>query len=61
MSKAKIAGEIDAQYLSSKKSEVKLGWKPQVRLGEGLRRTVEWYRARLEVIAAVENSAAASR
>jgi CDP-glucose 4,6-dehydratase len=61
MSKAKIAGEIDAQYLSSKKSEVKLGWKPQVQLDEGLRRTVEWYRARLEVIAAVENSAAASR
>jgi CDP-glucose 4,6-dehydratase len=61
MSKTKIAGEIDAQYLSSKQSEAKLGWKPQVRLDEGLQRSVEWYRERLEAITAVENSAAASR
>ena len=60
MSKSKIAGEIDAQYLSSKMSETKLHWKPQIRLDEGLRRSVEWYRARLEAIAAVENRTAAS-
>ena len=39
----KIAGEIDAQYLSSKKAEERLGWRPEVSFAEGLRRTIDWY------------------
>jgi CDP-glucose 4,6-dehydratase len=45
MLQKKIAGEIDAQYLSSQKAETRLGWKPEVTLDEGLQRTIEWYRS----------------
>jgi len=38
------AGEIDRQYLDSTKIRELCGWKPEVGLDEGLRRTVEWYR-----------------
>jgi CDP-glucose 4,6-dehydratase len=39
-----LAGEIDRQYLNSERAHTTLGWRPQVRLKEGLRRTVSWYR-----------------
>ena len=39
----KIENEIDAQYLSSDKVNARFGWKPEVDLTEGLRRTIEWY------------------
>jgi CDP-glucose 4,6-dehydratase len=38
-------GEIHAQYLSAEKARATLGWKPRVGLGQGLARTVQWYRA----------------
>ena len=44
MLQTKIAGEIDAQYLSAAKVEARFGWKAEVNLDEGLRRTIEWYR-----------------
>jgi nucleoside-diphosphate-sugar epimerase len=48
MLQTKIAGEIDAQYLSAAKVEARLGWRAEVKLDEGLRRTIEWYREHLE-------------
>jgi CDP-glucose 4,6-dehydratase len=45
MLQQKIAGEIDAQYLSSKKAETRLGWKAEVSLDDGLQRTIDWYRS----------------
>jgi len=44
MSKKKIKGEIDRQYLSSKKAESLLNWHPKYSLKEGLLRTLDWYR-----------------
>lgn len=38
-------GEIDRQYVDSTKLRELTGWRPQVGLEEGLRRTVEWYRS----------------
>lgn len=38
-------GEIDRQYVDSRKLRALTGWAPQVELEDGLRRTVEWYRA----------------
>jgi CDP-glucose 4,6-dehydratase len=46
----KIEREIDAQYLSADKAEARLGWRAEVGLDEGLKRTVEWYRAHLDQI-----------
>ncbi len=37
-------GEIRSQYLSFAKARDLLGWRPQFRLEEGLRHTIEWYR-----------------
>jgi CDP-glucose 4,6-dehydratase len=37
--------EIDRQYVDTTKLRELTGWTPQVPLEEGLRRTVEWYRA----------------
>ena len=37
--------EIDRQYVDSTKLRERTGWAPRVGLEEGLRRTVEWYRA----------------
>ncbi|MDQ2856851.1 MAG: GDP-mannose 4,6-dehydratase [Acidobacteriota bacterium] len=45
MLQKKIAGEIDAQYLSSQKAETRLGWKAEVTLDDGLQRTIDWYRS----------------
>jgi CDP-glucose 4,6-dehydratase len=44
------AGEIDRQYVDSTKLRTMTGWAPQVTLEEGLRRTVEWYRAHPEAL-----------
>src|SRR5262245_36066310 len=46
----KIEREIDAQYLSADKAETRLGWRAEVSLDEGLKRTIEWYRARLNAM-----------
>ncbi len=39
-------GEVLATYLDSSKARQQLGWEAQVSLEEGLRQTVEWFRAR---------------
>ena len=41
--------EIQQQHLSAAKARRILGWKPLFTLDEGLRRTIEWYRAFLGV------------
>jgi nucleoside-diphosphate-sugar epimerase len=46
----KIEREIDAQFLSAEKAEARLGWRAEIDLDEGLKRTIEWYRARLSLI-----------
>ncbi len=39
------AGEIPRQWVDSSKLRALTGWAPQVELDEGLRRTLDWYRA----------------
>jgi CDP-glucose 4,6-dehydratase len=41
-------GEIDRQWVDPTKLRERCGWKPAVDLEEGLRRTIEWYRAHPE-------------
>ena len=41
-------GEIDRQYVDSTKLRELTGWRPRVELAEGLRGTLEWYRAHPE-------------
>ena len=43
------SGEIDRQYLDSTKIRERIGWEPEVDLGEGIRRTLDWYAAHPEV------------
>jgi len=43
LSKKKIGGEIDRQYLSSKKAGKILSWHPKYCLAEGLSLTLAWY------------------
>ncbi len=43
MLETKIENEIDAQYLSSQKVNINFGWKPEIDLREGLKRTIDWY------------------
>jgi CDP-glucose 4,6-dehydratase len=38
-------GEIDRQWVDYGKLHALTGWEPSVTLEEGLRRTIEWYRA----------------
>jgi CDP-glucose 4,6-dehydratase len=45
-------GEIDRQWVDSTKLRERTGWRPQVDLEEGLRRTVDWYRAHPEALPA---------
>jgi len=45
-------GEIDRQYVDSTKLRERTGWRPQVELREGLRRTVDWYRDHPEALGA---------
>lgn len=40
-----LAGEIDRQYLDSARAARVLGWQASISLDDGLRRTVNWYRA----------------
>jgi CDP-glucose 4,6-dehydratase len=42
-------GEIDRQFVDSSKLRGLTGWRPEVGLREGLRRTLEWYRDSPEV------------
>jgi UDP-glucose 4-epimerase len=42
-------GDVEALYASSEKLRTQLGWRPQVDLEEGLRRTVAHYRERLGI------------
>lgn len=49
LSKHKIKGEIDKQYLSSRKANRVLGWRCRHSLGEGLDKTLSWYRAHLKI------------
>jgi CDP-glucose 4,6-dehydratase len=44
-------GEIDRQYVDSRKLRARCGWQPEVDLEEGLRRTVDWYRAHPDALA----------
>jgi len=44
LSKGKIRGEIDKQYLSSAKAKKVLGWGPKYSLKKGLEITYKWYR-----------------
>lgn len=41
-------GEIDRQFVDSTKLRELTGWRPEVGLEDGLRRTLEWYRAHSE-------------
>jgi CDP-glucose 4,6-dehydratase len=43
------SGEIDRQYLDSTKIREVVGWEPRVDLGEGIRRTLDWYAAHPEI------------
>jgi len=43
------AGEIDRQYVDSSKLRELTGWRPEVELRDGLRRTLKWYRDHPEV------------
>ena len=38
------SSEIRSQYLSAARARDHLGWRPLVRLDEGLARTIDWYR-----------------
>ena len=37
------ASEVDRLYASNQKAKERLGWQPEVSLGEGLKRTVRWF------------------
>lgn len=47
LSRRKIKGEIDRQYLSSKKANQLLGWKCKHTLDKGLKETFNWYATHL--------------
>jgi CDP-glucose 4,6-dehydratase len=51
-------GEIDSQFVDSSKLQGLTGWRPRVELGEGLHRTLEWYRAHPEARPAASAAAA---
>jgi CDP-glucose 4,6-dehydratase len=46
-------GEIARQYVDSTRLRELTGWRPEVSLEEGVRRTIEWYREHPEVRAAI--------
>jgi CDP-glucose 4,6-dehydratase len=48
------AGEIDRQYVDSRKLRETTGWRAEVDLREGLARTIEWYREHPETRAPTE-------
>ena len=55
------AGEIDRQYVDPAKIRELVGWEPRVDLEEGLRRTIEWYRAHPEARAPALGEAGRAR
>ncbi len=48
MSKGKLQGEIQEQYLSIDKARNVLGWMPKYTLEDGLKETIAWYREHLK-------------
>jgi CDP-glucose 4,6-dehydratase len=46
------AGEISRQLVDASRLRALTGWEPRLELEEGLRRTVEWYRAHRQALAA---------
>ncbi len=50
MLQAKIAGEIDAQFLSPAKVQARFDWQSEVSLNEGLQKTIAWYRENIAVV-----------
>ncbi|PYS88472.1 MAG: sugar dehydratase [Acidobacteria bacterium] len=46
----KIAGEIDAQYLSGEKMAATFDWKPRRSLEDGIQESIEWYRQHLDAL-----------
>lgn len=44
LGKGSLNGEIDRQWLDSSKIKKLLNWEPKVKLEEGLRKTLEWYK-----------------
>ncbi len=44
-------GEIDRQWVDASKLRALTGWAPRVDLDEGLRRTLDWYRAHPQALA----------
>jgi CDP-glucose 4,6-dehydratase len=44
-------GEIDRQYVDAAKLHALTGWAPRIDLDEGLRRTLDWYRAHPQALA----------
>ncbi len=45
------AGEIDRQYVDTRKITELCGWRPVVDLEDGLRRTIDWYRKHPQTLA----------
>jgi CDP-glucose 4,6-dehydratase len=43
-------GEIDRQYVDATKLRELTGWSPEVRLADGLERTVQWYRGHADLL-----------
>lgn len=43
--RSEATNEIRYQYLSAAKAREKLNWQPLFTLDEGLRRTIDWYKA----------------
>jgi len=48
LSKNKIKGEIDKQYLNSSKAQKALNWKPKLTLDQGLKLTIKGYKTFFE-------------
>jgi UDP-glucose 4-epimerase len=47
------AGDLRAAYFDVRKAQEQLGWRPTVSLQDGLRKTVEWFRAQTVTQAAL--------
>jgi CDP-glucose 4,6-dehydratase len=43
--RAHANGELEEQYLDASAAHSRLGWRAEVPLGEGIKRTVDWYEA----------------
>jgi len=55
-----LEGEIDRQFVDSTKLRELTGWHPRVELGDGLRRTLDWYREHPEARPAASAAGAAA-